>query len=93
MEFEHEGVHYRVVSGVNAEGDMILQFRVAGWHQPRIAHTLILASFKFQVEENNYPRPKYRGGYKLLDAIKEACRYGWEGVADRVKLERKNKND
>ncbi len=91
QEFEFDGVQYRVLAGNRRKGDLVLEFRVVGWHRPMIAHTLILAAFKFQVEENNYPRPRFRGGYKLLDAIKEACKYGWKSVVDRIANERKAK--
>jgi hypothetical protein len=93
QEFERNGVQYRVLSGDRCEGDMVLEFRVAGWHRPTIAHSLIAIEFKFQVEQNNYgPNGKLRkggrGGWMLIDAIKEACRYGWESVAERILGER-----
>lgn len=89
QEFEHNGVQYRVLAGYRCEGDMVLEFRVVGWHRPTIAHSLIAAEFKFQVEENNYGRNGKikrggRGGWMLVDAIKEACKYGWGSVAERI---------
>lgn len=91
--FEYGGVCYRVRKGNRCDGDMVIEFCVTGWHRPTIAHTLILSEFKFQVDHNNYgPNGKIRrggrGGWMLIDAIKEACRYGWEGVAARIFGER-----
>jgi len=92
-EFEHRGVRYRVLAGDRTVGDMVLEINIgSGWYRPTISHTLILAAFKFQVEENNYPRPRYRGGYKLIAAITEACKYGWQDVAERIELERSRRN-
>lgn len=70
QEFEHCGVRYRIRAGNRRPvGDLIIEFQVVGWHRPTIAHTLILAAFKYQVEEHNYPRPHYLGGKKLIDAL------------------------
>jgi hypothetical protein len=96
QEFEHDGVQYRVLVGDRCEDDMVLEFRVAGWHRPKIAHSLIAVEFKFQVEENNYGRHGKikrggRGGWMLIDAIKEACRYGWETVAERIAKQRSSR--
>lgn len=100
QEFEHDGVQYRVLAGRHCEGDLVIQFRVAGWHQPAIAHSLILTDFKFQVEENNYGRNGKikrgkQGGWYLIEALKSACRpsNGWRIVASRIKNERKKSDD
>lgn len=93
QEFEFDGVQYRILPGNRCRDDLVLEFRVVGWHRPKIAHTLILCDFKFQVEQNNYgPNGKIqkaRGGWYLIDAIKSAChRNGWRVVANRIENER-----
>jgi hypothetical protein len=90
MEFEHGGILYRVLKGNRREGDMVLEFRTVqvGWHRPRIAHTMILLDFKYQVEENNYPKPRYQGGEKLMKAMWYAVLEGWELQAAEIAQER-----
>lgn len=97
LQFVHDRVCYRVVSGDRCEGDMVIEFSLDGvrWHRPSIAHSEILISFKFQVEENNYGAngkvKRGRGGWYLLDSIKSACRNGWEAEAKRIREQRQQK--
>lgn len=93
QEFSYAGVQYRVLQGTRCDGDLVIEFSLPpGWHRPAIAHTLILAEFKYQVEENNYGAEgkvqRGQGGWYLLSAIKEACDFGWAHVAQRVKDQR-----
>lgn len=99
--FEHERVLYRVLKGDRCDGDMVIQFSTdAGknWHQPGIAHLLVLTALKFEVEENNYGKhgkiKRAMGGRKLLNALSDACyRQPWPEVAERIDDERKNAQD
>jgi len=90
--FNYKSVEYRVIEGNRCDGDLVLEFRVNGWHRPTIAHTMILAAFKHQVEENNYgPSGKIsrgQGGQYLLDAITRACKNGWRLEAEVINQQR-----
>lgn len=90
-------ITYRVIQGRHCPGDMVIQFTLDGhnWVTPKISHTLILADFKWQVEENNYGRAgqimRGKGGQKLLDRINYACRFGWKEAAEITAEERARK--
>lgn len=92
--FSYKGVDYRIINGKNGKGDLVIEFRVNGgaWHRPHIAHTMILTSFKFQVEQNNYGEngsvKKGRGGWYLLDKLKRACIHGWKQEAECIEKQR-----
>lgn len=92
--FTYGGVSYRVLAGRYCDGDMIIEFSTDSgqtWHRPHIAHTLILAEFKYYVEENNYPRSdRWKGGQYLLDAITRATAdgTGWQAEAERIARQR-----
>lgn len=90
--FAHDGIQYRVLEGTRCKGDLVLEFFLNGWHRPKIAHTLILAAFKHQVEENNYgPEGQIKraeGGRYLLKSIERACVGGWQLEAETIQQER-----
>lgn len=71
QQFVYGGVEYRIEQGNRRPGDLLLLFRTleSGWHAPTIAHSIICLAVKWQVEENNYPRPRFQGGFKLLRAV------------------------
>lgn len=92
QEFAHKGVRYRVREGTRCQGDIVLEFCIDGWYRPHIAHTFILAAFKYQVEENNYGKEgkikRGFGGAYLLDALKRACVNGWQLEAEVIEQQR-----
>ena len=92
QQFERDGIEYRVLPGNRCDGDLVIEFKVNGWHRPKIAHTMILTAFKFQVEENNYGQSgkvkSGRGGWYLLEKIKRACLYGWQQEVDAIAQQR-----
>lgn len=94
--FVHDNVSYRILKGNRCDGDLVIEFMVNGWHRPKIAHTLILENFKFQVEENNYGSngkiKKGRGGWYLLDSVRSAAMNGWEDDALKIIRQREEKN-
>jgi hypothetical protein len=96
QEFEYKGIHYRIRSGDRCDGDLVLEFYVTGWHRPAIAHTYILTSFKYQVEENNYgDNGKVKrglGGWYLLKKIRMACLNGWKAEAEEIVRQRADLN-
>ena len=92
----HNGrIEYRILAGDRCDGDLVLEFRIdrGNWIMPRIEHTLILATFKGQVEENNYPQSKgYEGCWRLLKAIGNAVLCNdWKAEAKKIEGERRAK--
>ena len=92
-----DGIHYRVMLGNRCHGDRVIEIKTDGWVRPRIAHTLLMADFKYQVEENNYgsgengsPIGKVQcgSGWNYLKwALIDAFHAGWEAVAARIDRE------
>lgn len=100
--FTKDGIHYRVVVGERprCEGDRVIDIKTDGWVRPKIEHTLLMADFKYHVEENNYGSGKNgspvggvmraSGWQKLKWALIDTFSAGWETVAARIDREAKD---
>ena len=92
MTIECDNVEFEILKGDNCDGDMRIRIRIWGpkgpseWHTPRMSLMMILAAFKYAVEENNYGPENGKiqrgdGGEYLLERLNYAMRTGdWETV-------------
>lgn len=94
-QWENAGVRYRILAGTRGVNgnDKIIEFSICNchcgvWHRPTISHAQTLFNFKYEVEENNYPRAHgFDGGIRLLASYIVSFLYGPQREAERIKRE------
>ena len=85
---ETNGIEWCVTEGSKTQGDLVMWLRCPEWRKPKMELAALLADFHDQVEENLYPPPRFKGGEKFREFLRDALRYGWRFASDGLERER-----
>jgi hypothetical protein len=94
MEFELDGLKWRVVKGRKSPDDLRLEHMTPrGWRPTAMALLFMLTDFWYENEDLLYPKPRYQGAEYLLRAVRRAAVNGFQSEVEKLNGEKQRKRE
>lgn len=88
MEGDCGGVRWRIRGGSKSADDLVIELYCPNWTPVKMALGGAITRFLYENEDRLYPPPRYKGGRKYLEYLRDCIAGEWAWATAKLEQER-----